>query len=202
MLTNNTEPVKQETMEETLQKGEKLLPGYRVIQHMRRGGDCDVYYVWSEERLTGCIAKTVQPDKQENEVARKRIIREGTYLKQLSHPNLVRGYEIYRVPTPILIQETLTGETLSHLVRNLAKEGNFLPLKQLAHLGMQLASVVHYLHKYHILHLDLKPSNIISQPPLAKVIDLNLAGPPGEARKGVGTKQYMAPEQARGDKLT
>lgn len=202
MLTNNIDFRDQKIVEEPLQKGEILLPGYRVMQHMRRGGDTDVYHVWSEERLTGCIAKTLQPEKREDEIARKRIIREGTYLKQLSHPNLVRGYEIVRDPTPILIQETLTGETLSHLIRNLAKEGNFLPLKQLAHLGMQLASVVHYLHQYNILHLDLKPSNIISQPPLAKVIDLNLAGPPGEERKGVGTRQYMAPEQARGDELT
>jgi serine/threonine protein kinase len=169
---------------------------------MNRGKDCDVYYVWSKERLSGCIAKTIQPQALDNENARKRVIKEGEYLKVLSHPNLVRGYEIVESPIPVLIQETLTGETLSHLIRSLASEGKFLPLKQLAHFGIQLCSVVHYLHENNILHLDLKPSNIISQPPLAKVIDLNLAAAPGEIKKGTGTKQYMSPEQARGDILT
>ncbi|GAB3046415.1 serine/threonine-protein kinase [Virgibacillus ainsalahensis] len=189
----NTEPI---------QKGESLIPGYTVIHHMRRGKDCDVYYVWDEERLCGCIAKTLQPELLENEVARRRIIREGDYLIKLSHPNLVRGYEMFTSSTPVLIQETLTGETLSYLIRNLTNQSKVLPLQQLAHLGMQLCSVIHYLHLNNLLHLDLKPSNIISQPPLAKVIDLNLATSVGEVQKGVGTKQYMAPEQACGDILT
>jgi serine/threonine protein kinase len=185
-----------------LQKEDFLFPGYTVIHHMNRGKDCDVYYVWSEERLSGCIAKTVQPHALDNQDAKKRVIKEGEYLKALSHPNLVRGYEIVESPIPILIQETLTGETVSHLIRSLTARGEFLPVKQLAHLGMQLSSAVHYLHQNNILHLDLKPSNIISQPPLAKVIDLNLAAEPGEIKKGTGTRQYMSPEQARGDILT
>ncbi|EMR06874.1 Serine/threonine-protein kinase pknB [Bhargavaea cecembensis DSE10] len=187
---------------EPLQKGETLVPGYTVIYHMRRGRECDVYYVWSEERLTGCIAKTIQPEAPDNEIIRKRLVKEGETLTALSHPNLVRGYEVVPEPVPVLIQETLTGETLSHLVRNLAKQGEELPEKQIAHLGMQLCSVVHYLHRNNVLHLDIKPSNLISQPPLAKLIDLNLSASPGDVRKGVGTKQYMAPEQARGNALT
>lgn len=202
MVLNNLKWTDNKEMIEPLQKGEALIPGYTVIHHMRRGQDCDVYYVWSEEKLTGCIAKTLQPACATSEIAKQRLIQEGEYLKKLSHPNLVRGYEIVKIPVPVLIQETLTGETLSRLVRNLAAEDTYLPAKQLAHLGMQLTSAVHYLHLNNILHLDLKPSNIISQPPLAKVIDLNLAARPGEVRKGIGTKQYMSPEQARGDKLT
>jgi serine/threonine protein kinase len=60
---------------------------------------------------------------------------------------------------------------------------------------------MHYLHRQGLLHLDLKPSNIISDCGLAKVIDLSIAQPPGRGRRGVGTRQYMAPEQASGDLL-
>ncbi|UOQ87123.1 serine/threonine-protein kinase [Gracilibacillus salinarum] len=185
-----------------LLKGESLIPGYTVIHHMRRGKDCDVYYVWSDERLTGCIAKTLQPEAVENELAHNRLIKEGECLTALSHHNLVRGYEIAATPIPVLIEETLTGETLSRLIRNLTNQNKCLSVKELAHLGVQLCSVIHYLHLNDLLHLDLKPSNIISQPPLVKVIDLNLAATPGEIKKGIGTKQYMAPEQARGEILT
>lgn len=183
-----------------LEKEERLAPGYSVLKHIRRGKDCDVYHVWSEERLCGCIGKTLRPDCLKKQSAKNRLIQEGEYLKRLSHPNLVRAYEVYTGPSPVVIQETLTGQTLSHLIKT--HRNRRLPLKQLAHLGIQLCSVMHYLHRHEILHLDLKASNIISQPPLAKVIDLSIACTPGEAKKGAGTRQFMAPEQARGDRLT
>ncbi|WP_052749792.1 protein kinase domain-containing protein [Salinicoccus halodurans] len=57
----------------------------------------------------------------------------------------------------------------------------------MAYFGKQIASVVNYLHQNNLLHLDIKPSNIISQPPLAKLFDLNLVTTPGTIRKGTGT---------------
>lgn len=55
-----------------------------------------------------------------------------------------------------------------------------------------------YLHGQGVLHLDLKPSNVIAEAGRAKIIDLSLARPPGRMRAGIGTWCYMAPEQARG----
>lgn len=99
-------------------------------------------------------------------------------------------------PPPALILETLTGETLAHLIDTGYRR---LPIKEIAHLGLHLCSALHYLHGRGILHLDLKPSNIVSERGLAKILDLSIAHPPGPTRKGAGTTQYMAPEQVRGD---
>ena len=52
-----------------------------------------------------------------------------------------------------------------------------------------------------MLHLDLKPSNIIATHGMAKVLDLSVARPPGPHRGGIGTTGYMAPEQSLGGEL-
>ena len=126
------------------------------------------------------------------------LLREGRLLGKLTHPHIVRLYETLEEPHPILILETLTGETLSYIIDTSYRR---LPLSSVVNLGLHLCSAMHYLHAHGILHLDLKPSNIVSERGLAKILDLSIARPPGRGKKGAGTKQYMAPEQVRGERV-
>jgi serine/threonine protein kinase len=119
-------------------------------------------------------------------------------LTRLSHPHLVRAYETFEQPQPVLILETLTGATLDYLIG----EKGRLRLADIAILGSHLCSAMHYLHRQGWLHLDLKPTNIISACGLAKVIDLSLAHQPGRSRRVMGTRLYMAPEQVRRELLS
>ena len=114
------------------------------------------------------------------------------------HPHVVRAYELVERPRPVLVLESLTGATLGYVIDNRPRR---LPQGDLVYLGLQLCSAARYLHSLGVLHLDLKPSNIISENGLVKVIDLSVARPPGRARQGVGTRQYMSPEQSRGGDL-
>jgi serine/threonine protein kinase len=100
-------------------------------------------------------------------------------------------------PRPALVLETLTGATLAYV---LEQSPRGLGPADVAVLGIQLCSAVQYLHSKGILHLDLKPSNIVADGGLAKVLDLDIARPPGRGR-GEGTRQYMAPEQVRREYL-
>jgi serine/threonine protein kinase len=95
--------------------------------------------------------------------------------------------------------ETLDGETLAHLI---ARHPEGLYAQELAWLGLHLSSALHYLHRRRILHLDVKPANVIAEAGRAKLIDLSLARPPGRYRAGLGTWCNLAPEQARGEELT
>jgi serine/threonine protein kinase len=179
-----------------LEAGEVVAPGYEVIAHLHRSNNFDVYDAWSEERACRCIAKTPIPDLLEDKSLARGLFREGRLLAKLTHPHIVRAYETLKEPQPTLILETLTGATLAYLIETRQRR---LHLAAIVHLGLHLCSAIHYLHRHGILHLDLKPSNIVSERGLAKLLDLSIARPPGRGEKDAGTRNYMAPEQARGD---
>lgn len=176
--------------------GQMLAPGYIVDEHLSRGNALDIYSVYSLERACLCIAKVVcnQSDAHADQA---RLREEGRMLTRLTHPHLVRGYEVLDAgpcATTILVMEMLTGATLSRVVA----DHGALGAEDVALLGQQLCSVLHYLHGQGILHLDLKPSNIICEAGQARVLDLSLAQAPGTCRAGAGTYEYMAPEQVAG----
>jgi eukaryotic-like serine/threonine-protein kinase len=181
-----------------LAPGSAIAPGYEVIEHLNRARTLDVYDVWSDERECRCIAKTLRPDRAGDRSARRRLEQEGRLLRRLSHPHIVRAYESLAAPRPVVIMETLSGETLAHLI----EEGDRrLAPVEIAQLGLQLCSAIQYLHRHGFLHLDLKPSNIVAEAGRAKIIDLSVARRPGGARGGIGTWCYMAPEQVTGGEL-
>jgi serine/threonine protein kinase len=176
-----------------LEPGTYLAPGYRVLDHLRRSSHVDVYDVWSTERRARCVAKVLSPEHAEHPSARRRLLREGRLLARLNHPHIVRAYAILPEPRPALILETLTGATLAYVI---AQSNSGLSARDVAVLGLQLCSAIKYLHDKQVLHLDLKPSNIVAERGLARVIDLDIARAPGRGR-GEGTRQYMAPEQVQ-----
>ncbi len=182
-----------------LAAGEQLAPGYGVIAHMRRGNHLDVYDSWSEERACRVVAKTPRPDRLGDEETVRALFREGRLLKKFTHPHIVRAYEVIKEPRPVVILETLTGAPLAYLIDTSPRR---LAISDITHLGLHLCSALHYLHSHDVIHLDLKPSNIVSESRLAKIIDLSIARPSGKGKKGAGTSQYMAPEQITGDRIS
>lgn len=173
--------------------------GYRTLRLMRTGGSVDVFDAWSDERGCRCVVKLMKKSREGRSKARAQLRLEAELLLSLSHPHIVRAYEYFETPRVALVLETITGETLSHMLRSTRRR---LAARDVAVLGLQLCSAIRYLHAKGYLHLDLKPSNVIVQAGLARLIDLGIAAKPGRGVAGIGTDLYMAPEQARGDVLT
>jgi serine/threonine protein kinase len=175
-----------------------IAPGYRVIEHLSRTRRLDTYEVWSEERACSCVAKTLRPDRRDDPRARAALEQEGRLLMELTHPHIVRGYALLTDPEPVVIMETLDGETVAHLID---RHPGGLEGEQVAWLGLHVSSALRYLHHHGLLHLDVKPANIVADGGRAKLIDLSLARAPGEHRAGIGTWCNLSPEQARGGQL-
>ena len=182
-----------------LPDGAELAPGLTTVEHLSRNRALDVYDVWDARRHCRCVAKTLRPDRLGEERVVARLRQEGALLARLGHPHIVRTYETREEPQLIVVLETLSGETLDHLLES---ESRPMPVEQLALLGLHLASALAYLHGEGYVHVDVKPSNVIIDQGWAKLLDLSLSRPPGPGPAGMGTACYLSPEQARGGCFT
>jgi serine/threonine protein kinase len=182
-----------------LPAGYAIAPGYEVLEHLNRGAALDVYEVFSTERMCSCVAKVVRPDRLGVPRVVRRLINEGEALRSLAHPHVVRLLDMRAGPEPLVILETLTGPPLDYLIYQRARRPSATDIAQL---GVHLCSAVHYLHGRGYLHLDIRPDNVIVECGVAKLVDLSLARPPGRSSPGIGTRDYLAPEQATGGELS
>jgi len=176
--------------------GASLSASLEVVEHISRNQVLDVYDAWSRERDCRCVVKLLRPDSRGVDRRERRLRYEGELLMRLRHPHLVSAYELVDEPQTMIVLETLTGLTLDALLEDLPRR---LPLHDVLGLGVQLCSAVGYLHRQGVLHLDVKPGNIVCpETGQIKLIDLSLARPPGRVRAGLGTRGYRPPEQEEG----
>jgi serine/threonine protein kinase len=114
-------------------------------------------------------------------------------LGRLSHPVIVRAFDaVTDGPRPHVVLEFLDGPRLSTLLRRYG----VVP-EQLLPLALAMCSALHYMAARGVLHLDLKPRNIIMAGP-PRLIDLSVARRVEEVpaiTSPIGTDAYMAPEQ-------
>jgi eukaryotic-like serine/threonine-protein kinase len=184
-----------------LVEGDAITPGRTVLRRIGGGRRYEVFLVWDEHRLAVMVAKVLRPDQAEDPAAMRDLVREGELLARIAHPIVVRGFGVAADgPFPHLLLEHLEGPTLQSLLDRHGPIG----LEQLLPLGMHVASALHYLAREGVVHLDVKPDNVVMGAP-PRLIDFSVSrGLAAAARlsKPVGTDAYMAPEQcdrSRGD---
>ncbi|MEZ0228378.1 MAG: bifunctional serine/threonine-protein kinase/formylglycine-generating enzyme family protein [Planctomycetota bacterium] len=136
-------------------------------------------------------------------VGHERSIREAETLARLSHPNIVTVHDAGTTAEGALyiVMELVAGSTLAAEIERGA------PLEILLDRLVEAARGVAFAHERGVIHRDLKPSNILIGPGGAKVCDFGIAKQLDRetvlTRTGdfVGTLDYIAPEQAAGEKV-
>ena len=175
-------------------EGDEIQPGRYVLDKLGGGKRYEVYIAWDDKLFSQVVAKLVRPDQVEDPRALSDLTREFDTISGLSHPMLVRSFGLVADGrTPHLVLEHFEGPTLRRLVKGYGP----LPLEQLVPLAIKVCGALHYMATESVVHLDVKPTNIVMEAP-PKLIDLSVARPVDAARKlkkRVGTRKYMAPEQ-------
>ena len=181
-------------------EGAEIVPGRHAVRLLGGGHRYEAYLAWDDELRALVAVKIVRPDLVDHPGVLAGLAGEARVLERLSHPVIVRGFDAVLGGTrPHLVLELLDGPRLSTLVRT-----SVVAVEQVLSLGLQLASAAHYMSSRRIVHLDIKPRNVIMAGP-PRLIDLSVALPIEEIAvitTPVGTDSYMAPEQCDPDRFT
>ena len=203
--------------------------GHFLIGDVIGRGGMGMVFAATDQRLNRKVAikmLAVRADKRQQ--LTERFDREARALANLSHPNIVKLFDVGVFKgLPYAVMEFLDGELLSHRLQS-----DPLTASEVRSLGAAIADALAAAHRADVVHRDLKPENIMLLGPVdasgehggedsarVKLFDFGLSRAPhdlvgdgfdgqitdvAQTAEGVilGTPGYMAPEQVRGQKVT
>jgi serine/threonine-protein kinase len=173
---------------------------YRIVREIGRGGYSVVYEARDQQLRSPVAVKLLVAPPSSAALARERLKREASAIRNLSHPNIVTLFDyVEEGPWNLLVMELVTG---SDLATRIADAGPLDPA-EVRDIGIAVASALQAAHEQGILHRDVKPQNIlIDDSGQAKLVDFGsakLEDRTGVTHTGgiVGTLAYTPPELLR-----
>jgi eukaryotic-like serine/threonine-protein kinase len=184
------------------------LGGYVLEERIGAGGMGVVYrathpLIGKQVAIKVLRAELVSPEQEQ------RLLVEARAVNAIQHPGIIDIFDFGSLPDgrPYIIMELLKGQTLSTVLRHHRQ----LDVGRTLWILDQVLTALGAAHKAGIIHRDLKPANVflVNTPdtaPSLKLVDFGIAkllesndGPTTASGMVLGTPEYMAPEQVRGD---
>jgi eukaryotic-like serine/threonine-protein kinase len=168
-----------------------------------RGGMASVYLAHDAELDRAVAIKVLASQFSADEEFTSRFRREAQTAAALAHPNIVQVFDTGEDEDQLfIVMELVEGEGLDEVV---AREGALAP-DVVFHIADQACAAIEYAHQQGVIHRDVKPANLLirERDQLLKVADFGIARA-GQATQLtqvgtiLGTLNYLAPEQARGE---
>jgi serine/threonine-protein kinase len=182
----------------------KTLDGrYEILSVLGIGGMAVVYKAFDHKLKRNVAIKVLRDDVAMDAQSRRRFRTEYQAVGMLSHPNIRAVYDVVSSgDTEYIVMEYVDGINLKQYL----KKKGVLSWKEALHFSTQIAKALSHAHSKGIVHMDIKPQNIIlPKDGTAKVADFGIAqleegeNDDGNAEEAVGSIHYISPEQARGE---
>ena len=181
----------------------KILDGRYEIQEMLGvGGMAIVYRAYDNIDDRPVAVKILKEEFLANEEFRRRFKNESKAIAMLSHPNIVKVYDVsYGERLQYIVMEYVEGITLKEYI----EQRRVIPWKEAVHFLTQILRALQHAHDRGVVHRDIKPQNImLLHSGNIKVTDFGIARfSRSETRtmteNAIGSVHYISPEQARGD---
>jgi serine/threonine protein kinase len=182
----------------------KQLSNFRVDEFLGRGGMAQVYKGWDLTLERPVAIKVIAAPFQDDPVYIARFLQEGRSMARWRHENIVHVYFAGQEnDISYLVMEYIEGIDLKAWLARYKKNNQKIPKEEVQRIGNAIAEALDYAHDHHIIHRDVKPSNILmADDGRILLTDFGLAidtqeGSSGEA---FGSPKYISPEQAQSSK--
>ena len=183
--------------------GKRLDGRYEIKEIIGVGGMAVVYKAFDNQENRVVAVKILKEEFISNEEFVRRFKNESKAIAMLSHPNIVKVYDVsFGDLIQYIVMEYIDGITLKEYIE---REGS-LRWKDAVHFTIQILKGLQHAHDKGIVHRDVKPQNIMVLPDgTIKVTDFGIARfARSEQRtitdKAIGSVHYISPEQARGER--
>ncbi len=181
--------------------GKKLDGRYEITELIGEGGMADVYKAVDVVDGKEVAVKILKKEFAESEEFLRRFRNESKAIAVLSHPNIVKIYDVgFSEKIQFIVMEYIDGITLKEYMES----ERVLNWKDSVHFVTQILRALQHAHERGIVHRDIKPQNIMMfTDGTIKVMDFGIAKFAREEGRtatdqAIGTVHYISPEQARG----
>jgi len=213
--TSSTEPVSNPNLGEAPALIGRVIAGrYRILSKLGEGGMGAVFQAEQISLKRTVAIKLLRPDVSASPVLLRRFNAEAEAVAKLRHPNTVNIYDFGQDTDGALFiaMELIEGRSLRTVIHREAP----LPLRRTLAIASQVAASLADAHGKTIIHRDLKPDNVMLSDrgrsrDNVTVLDFGIAKLRDDTRGTqqqmtqagdmLGTPQYMAPEQIRGEQI-
>ena len=182
--------------------GKRLDGRYEIREIIGVGGMAVVYKAYDniDDRIVAI--KILKDEYLSNEEFKKRFKNESKAIAVLSHPNIVRVYNVsFGDRLQYIVMEYVDGITLKEYI----EQQGVINWKEAVHFTGQILAALQHAHDKGIVHQDIKPQNImLLQDGTIKVTDFGIArfsrmDSNTTSENAIGSVHYISPEQARGE---
>lgn len=184
-----------------LNPGTVLSGRYEILEKIGSGGMAVVYRGKDKKLDRYVTIKVLREEFIGDEEFIERFRSEACSAARLSHPNIVRAYDVGEDgDVNYIVNEYIHGDTLKKAIKEKAPFDS----RSTINVAIQIASALSQAHKAHIVHRDIKPQNIlVGTDGVVKVTDFGIARAATASTmtttaNAAGSVHYFSPEQARG----